>query len=159
MTFMKTLAPKLGNRKWRLAYHCYPPDLLSPVISSDDYPIISFGNINQSEENIFVLLTSKASLVNTYRQVLLHPNANVNNILNLIKLDIPVTDNNIIQYECYKNIYCTEYNKNLCLGFNAANEISLFDCKNSFSLSFKLLHSFSGLFLWASPTAKSINSL
>ncbi|MCQ2819467.1 MAG: DUF5722 domain-containing protein [archaeon] len=45
MTFMKTLAPKLGNRKWRLAYHCYPPDLLSPVISSDDYPIISFGNI------------------------------------------------------------------------------------------------------------------
>lgn len=44
-TFLKNLVPKLGDRKWRLAYHCYPSNLLDPTISADDYPIITFGNI------------------------------------------------------------------------------------------------------------------
>lgn len=47
-TYLKTLVPKLGNRDWMLAFHSYPPNLLSPEFGADDYlnnGIISFGNI------------------------------------------------------------------------------------------------------------------
>ena len=44
-TFLKYLIPKIGNRKWRLAYHAYPIDLLKPEFGPDDYPMVTFGNI------------------------------------------------------------------------------------------------------------------
>jgi hypothetical protein len=44
-TFLEKLIPKLGNRKWRLAYHSYPIDLLNPEFGPNDYPYITFGNI------------------------------------------------------------------------------------------------------------------
>ena len=44
-TFLKHLIPKLGNRKWRLAFHAYPINLLAPQFGSDDYPYVTFGNI------------------------------------------------------------------------------------------------------------------
>ena len=44
-SFLKSLVPKLKNREWRLAYHSYPEDLLHPVMSANDYPYITFGNI------------------------------------------------------------------------------------------------------------------
>ena len=44
-TFLEKLIPKLGNRKWRLAYHSYPIDLLNPTFGANDYPYITFGNI------------------------------------------------------------------------------------------------------------------
>ena len=44
-TFLKYLVPKLGNRKWRLAFHSYPIDLLKPEFGPNDYPYVTFGNI------------------------------------------------------------------------------------------------------------------
>ena len=44
-TFLSKLVPMLGNRKWRLAFHSYPKNLLKPIISPNDYPQITFGNI------------------------------------------------------------------------------------------------------------------
>ena len=44
-TFLKYLIPKIGDRKWRLAFHSYPIDLLKPEFGPDDYPYITFGNI------------------------------------------------------------------------------------------------------------------
>ena len=44
-TFLKSLVPKLGSRKWRLAFHAYPINLLVPTFGSDDYPYVTFGNI------------------------------------------------------------------------------------------------------------------
>ena len=44
-TFLKYLIPKIGNRKWRLAFHSYPIDLLDPQFGANDYPYVTFGNI------------------------------------------------------------------------------------------------------------------
>ena len=44
-TFLKYLIPKIGNRKWRLAFHSYPIDLLKPEFGANDYPYVTFGNI------------------------------------------------------------------------------------------------------------------
>ena len=44
-TFVTTIAPMLGQRDWRIAYHPYPPNLLSPVFSPDDLPRVTYGNI------------------------------------------------------------------------------------------------------------------
>ena len=44
-TFLKYLIPKIRNRKWRLANHAYPIDLLKPEFSPDDYPFVTFRNI------------------------------------------------------------------------------------------------------------------
>ena len=44
-TFLKYLIPKLGKRKWRLAFHSYPIDLLKPEFGANDYPYVTFGNI------------------------------------------------------------------------------------------------------------------
>lgn len=46
MTFLKKLVPKLGSRGWSLAYHSYPPSLLHPNFSKNDWPKITFGNVN-----------------------------------------------------------------------------------------------------------------
>ncbi len=43
--FIEELEPKVGDRKWRLAYHSYPPDLFKPEFGPYDYPKITFGNI------------------------------------------------------------------------------------------------------------------
>jgi hypothetical protein len=44
-TFVTRLAPMLGERQWRLAYHPYAPDLFSPDFSADDWPRVTYGNI------------------------------------------------------------------------------------------------------------------
>ena len=44
-TFLTKLVPNLGDRKWKLAYHSYPPDLNVPWFSANDYPRVTFGNI------------------------------------------------------------------------------------------------------------------
>ena len=44
-TFLTKLVPKLQKRKWRLAFHSYPPNLLEPYFGPNDYPRITFGNI------------------------------------------------------------------------------------------------------------------
>ena len=44
-TFLEYLIPKLGRRKWRLAFHAYPPDASVPEFGPNDYPFITFGNI------------------------------------------------------------------------------------------------------------------
>ncbi|MBQ9395016.1 MAG: hypothetical protein IJU23_05805 [Proteobacteria bacterium] len=46
--FLKSLIPKLGNREWRIAYHSYPSNLLSPEFGPNDLGNtgrITFGNI------------------------------------------------------------------------------------------------------------------
>jgi len=44
-TFVTEMEQKLGDREWRVAYHPYPPNLLSPVFSADDLPKVTYGNI------------------------------------------------------------------------------------------------------------------
>jgi hypothetical protein len=44
-TFMTRLAPLLGTREWRIAYHPYAPNLFSPTFGADDWPLVTYGNI------------------------------------------------------------------------------------------------------------------
>ncbi|MCO4764446.1 MAG: hypothetical protein KC502_23240, partial [Myxococcales bacterium] len=47
-TFLKGFAARVGNRKWRVAYHPYPPNLLKSVFGALDHVTqgkITYGNI------------------------------------------------------------------------------------------------------------------
>jgi hypothetical protein len=44
-TFLAGFAPRVAPRAWRVAYHPYPPDLLSPTFSPDDLPRVTYGNL------------------------------------------------------------------------------------------------------------------
>lgn len=43
--FILSLAPKLGNRVWKIAHHPYPPNFFKAEFSVNDYPKITFGNV------------------------------------------------------------------------------------------------------------------
>ncbi len=44
-TFVTGFAARIGDRKWRIAYHPYPPNLLSPEFSPLDLPRVTYGNL------------------------------------------------------------------------------------------------------------------
>jgi hypothetical protein len=44
-TLVDGLAARVGGRAMRVAYHPYPPNLLAPQFSPDDFPRITYGNL------------------------------------------------------------------------------------------------------------------
>lgn len=45
VTFLQGFAARVAPRAWRVAYHPYAPNLLSPTFGADDEPIVGYGNI------------------------------------------------------------------------------------------------------------------
>jgi hypothetical protein len=43
--FLTQIAPMLGDREWRVAFHPYPPSLLHAEFSPMDLPRVTYGNI------------------------------------------------------------------------------------------------------------------
>ncbi len=44
-TFITEFADRIGDRKWRVAYHPYAPNLLAPEFSPLDLPRVTYGNL------------------------------------------------------------------------------------------------------------------
>jgi hypothetical protein len=43
--FIEELDTMVGDRKWQIAFHSYPPDLFNPNFGPYDYPKVTFGNL------------------------------------------------------------------------------------------------------------------
>ncbi|CAF0957180.1 unnamed protein product [Didymodactylos carnosus] len=46
-TFLTKFASQIGNRDWSVAFHSYPPSLLRAEFDTNDWPKITFGNVNR----------------------------------------------------------------------------------------------------------------